>query len=47
MMANIYILKNEYINITTNLTGIQKIIRDCYEQLYIKSWITQMNWTNS
>ena len=34
MMANIYILKNEYINITTNLTQTKKLIGEYYEQLY-------------
>ena len=40
-------IRNEKGEITTDNAEIQRIIRDHYEQLYGKKWITWKKWTGS
>ena len=44
---NTEINKNENGLITTENTGIQKIIRDYYEEVYSGQWTTLKKWINS
>ena len=40
-------IRNEKGAVTTDSAEIQRIIRDCYEQLYGIKWITWKKWTDS
>ena len=40
-------IRNEKGEVTTDNAEIQRIIRDYYEQLYGKKWITWKKWTDS
>ena len=40
-------IRNEKREITTDIAATQRIIRDCYEQLYGIKWITWKKWTDS
>ena len=40
-------IRNEKVEVTTDNAEIQSIIRDYYEQLYGKKWITWKKWTDS
>ena len=39
-------IRNEKVEVTTDNAEIQSIIRDYYEQLYGKKWITWKKWTD-
>ena len=40
-------IRNEKGEVTTDTAEIQRIMRDCYKQLYAMKWTIWKKWTNS